>query len=67
MMTVEQIRVDREAREAFAKQRASTLDPRDYFADDNTVSYWENGKAIVALECETHWDACLTMMAANRL
>lgn len=53
--------------EATAKERASTLPKREYFADDCSVSYWENGKATVALECESHWDACLVMMAANRL
>lgn len=67
MTTLEQVRADREAREAAAKERASTLEKREYFADDNFVSYWENGKAVRAVECESHWDACLTMMAANRL
>lgn len=63
-MTVEQIRAQREMREARAAERAKTLGPGDYFAFDNFVCSRVSRQAV--MECESHWDACLVLLAASR-
>lgn len=62
-MTVEAIREERERREAAAAERAAKLDAGlDLYADGKTVR--ERGRVIV--ECETHWDACLVLLAYGK-
>ena len=59
-ISVEQVRAEREAREARAREIAATLPPGEYFAMDNfVVSRTTREKT----ECESHWDVCLVMMA----
>lgn len=60
-MTVEQVRADREAREQRAKERAKDIPPGNYHAYDNFVVNSDTRESVV--ECETHWDACLVLIA----
>lgn len=62
-MSIEQVRIDREDREVRAKERASILPPGDYYAYDNFVYERQLGEVM---ECESHWDACLVMMATPK-
>lgn len=62
-MTPESIRIEREAREKRARKRAEQLEPGDYYADGNFVMV--RGQSVLgtrAVECESHWDACLVML-----
>jgi len=60
-MTVEQVRADREARERRANERAKDIPPGNYHAYDNFVVNSDTRATVV--ECETHWDACLVLIA----
>ena len=60
-MTPEQVRINRELREARAAIRAATLPPGDYSAYDNQVICNASRKPV--MECESHWDACLVLLA----
>lgn len=60
-MTVEQVRADREARERRAAERAKDIPPGEYHAYDNFVVCNRTYETVV--ECETHWDACLVLIA----
>jgi len=69
-MTVEQVRIEREMREARAAERAATIP--DFwkgalYADGNCVKgrYPEGclPRAEIIVRCETHWDACLVLLA----
>lgn len=68
MATLETIRMEREAAEARAKVRAARLDPDDYFASDNNVCVYNHlyQRIDIVLECETHWDACLVLLATKK-
>lgn len=68
-MTADQIRIEREAREAKAAERAATLPPGEhYHASDNHVAFYDRVDGICrVMECETHWDACLVLLAYGRL
>lgn len=62
--SLEQITAEREAREAHAASIAATLEPGDYFAYDNwLVRRNDNGTWTYLIECASHWDACLIMIA----
>lgn len=63
-MSVEAIRAERERREAVAAERAAKLKPGDYYADGNEVR--EHGTRATVATCESHWDACLVMLAAPK-
>ncbi len=68
-MSVEQIRAEREAREAIAAERASQLEPGDYYASDNFVMVRPPVGSVlgtVAVTCESHWDACLVLLALGK-
>lgn len=60
--TLERITRDREAR---AAERAAALKPANYRAFDKWVEYYDrdNKCMVQVLECETHWDACLVLLA----
>lgn len=67
--TASDVRKDRELREARAADRASQLEPGDYYASDNFVMVRPPvGSALgtVAVTCETHWDACLVLLALGK-
>lgn len=68
-MSVEAIRIERERREAVAAERASQLEPGDYYASDNFVMVRPPVGSVlgtVAVACETHWDACLVLLAIGK-
>lgn len=68
-MNVEAIRALREMREARAATRAEQLEPGDYYASDNFVMVRAPvGSALgtVAVTCESHWDACLVLLALGK-
>lgn len=53
-------------RRARAKARAAQLEPGDYYASDRFLMVRSPAGSVlgtVAIECETHWDACLVMIA----
>lgn len=55
---------EREAREAIALERARSLGAGDYFASGRFVATHTPERGIVnVLECESHWDACLVLLA----
>jgi hypothetical protein len=58
------IRAERIERYERAADRAAKLAPGDYYASNNDVVERTAG---VVLTCETHWDACLVMLAAPGL
>ncbi len=63
MSSVDAIRVERERREAVARERAAKLPAGDYYADGWDVC--EHGGRLV-LQCESHWDACLVLLALGQ-
>lgn len=62
-MSVDLIRIERERAEAQAAKRAKTLKPGDYHANGNFVAKHEDGAIVHVIECESHWDACLVLLA----
>ncbi len=64
-MTAEQVRAEREAREADARQRASALPPGDYYASGADVV--DRATRQPVLTCKDHSDAVRVMLAAPRL
>lgn len=64
MTTADDIRIVREAREAAAATIVATLPPGDYYAFDNAVM--QRGSRVPVVTCDTHWDACLIMLAIGR-
>jgi hypothetical protein len=64
MSTAEAIRVEREEREACAKDRAAKLQPGDYYADGVFLKRRDDRE--FRLRCETHWDACLVLLALGK-
>lgn len=61
VLTVDDIRRERETREQRAIERASKLAPDgDYYASGTAVLHRGFGKVV---ECESHWDACLVLLA----
>jgi len=72
-MSVKQVRVEREMREVRAAERAATIDPMwkgEVYADGNSVKgrYPEGclPRAEVLVRCESHWDACLVILAYGK-
>jgi hypothetical protein len=63
MTTLDEIRTERERRERVALERAAKLPAGDYYASGNWL-YTRNGGRVV--ECETHSDAVMVMMAAPK-
>lgn len=63
-MSVESVKEEREMREKRAKERAMTLPPGDYHASDEFVVNTKTYEAV--MECESHWDACLVLIAIPR-
>lgn len=62
-MSVQEIKSDRERREAIAADRAAKLPAGlDIYADGNAVR--ERGRLV--LRCESHWDACLVLLAYGK-
>jgi len=57
---------ERKAREARAAQRAATLQPGDYHACDKFVARFTAGQTERMIECESHWDACLVLLAIGK-
>ncbi len=68
-MSVADITAERLQREAKAAERASQLEPGDYYAADNNVMVHPpvgSTFGTVAIQCESHWDACLVLLALGR-
>lgn len=67
-MTVDDVRREREAREARANERAAKLAPlEDYFASDRFVAIHTPEKGIVnVVECESHSDAVMVIVSPYR-
>lgn len=72
-MSVEAIRIERERREAVAATRAGTLrEGLDLYASGNYVmgrystQFDDMPTNKVVIECETHWDACLVVLAYGK-
>lgn len=71
-MSVEAIRIERERREERAATRAATLrEGLDLYADGFYVmgrylDRFDNVTRKVVIECETHWDACLVLLAYGK-
>jgi hypothetical protein len=63
-MTPEQVRINRELREARAAIRAEKLPPGYYSAYNNQVICNVSHKPVMG--CESHWDACLVLLAINK-
>lgn len=62
--TLEDIRTERELREHRAARRAATLNPKlEYHASGNYVARFENNQELMIVGCESHWDACLVLLA----
>jgi len=59
--SMSRISADRKAREARAKERAASLPAGDYHAANSDVVNSETRAPV--LECESHWDACLVLLA----
>lgn len=62
-MTVEQVRIKREVRNANAKAAAEMLPSGDYYADGSDCVNRVTGARTA---CANHWDACLVMLYAGR-
>lgn len=62
-MALDRIRQQRLDQENRAKARAAELPKGDYYADGKDCVDRINGHRVI---CESHWDACLVMMAASR-
>jgi len=71
-MTVEAIRAEREANEATAAIRAAALRPGlDLYADSKYVMSRVIGlddklTTSAVIECESHWNACLVLLAYGK-
>lgn len=65
MMTADDVKREREARECAARAIAESLPIARYYAADNEVR--NEATHEVAFEAASHWDACLVMMAAHNL
>ncbi len=65
MATIEQIKAEREEREAVAHIRAQALEPGDYYASGEMVMDHKTRQPVCI--CETHWDACLVMLYARKV
>lgn len=63
-MTVEQVRIEREARNARAKAAAAMLPVGDYYADGSDCVNRATGTRTA---CASHWDACLVMLYTGRV
>ena len=63
MVTVAEIRAERERREAVAQERASKLPPGDYYASGPWLC--RHGAGGV-LKCETHIDAVMVIVRAPK-
>jgi len=66
---VEQIRIEREAADARAAKRADQLEPGDYYASNNFLMVRSPQGSVlgtVAVACESHWGACLVMLALHK-
>ncbi len=64
-MTVAHVTVERVNRESRAKERAEKISTdREVFASGNMVRDTQTRGVVCA--CETHWDACLVMLAHSR-
>ena len=67
MQTVETIRLERERRERVARERAASLPPGDYFASGISLMEHRKGeRPRFTLQCESHIDACLVLMATRK-
>lgn len=66
MKRLADITADRLHREARAAERAATLPPGDYFADGHNVARWNGCTAEPVVKCESHWDACLVLLARSK-
>jgi len=62
-MTIDDIRIAREAREVAAKEIADTLPNAHYYAADNEVRNEDTGQIVYI--AASHWDAVLIMTAAH--
>lgn len=62
-MTVDDIRKEREAREAAATIIAETLPDARYYVADSEVRNEDTQEVVHT--AASHWDACLVMMAAH--
>lgn len=62
-MSIEAVKRAREHAETRAANIAATLPDGDYYADGSDCVERISGARTA---CDTHWDACLVMMAANR-
>ena len=62
-MSLDRIRQQRLDQENRAKDRAAGLPKGDYYADGKDCVDRISGARVA---CESHWDACLVMMAVNR-
>lgn len=68
-MTVDHIRAAREAAEARAAERAFRLDPsEDYHASGSDVVLYDPlfERVSSVVQCVSHWDACLVLLALAR-
>lgn len=68
MVSLDEIRLDRERREAVAADRARLITARDCFTSGkNVCTYNDKYQRIdVEIECETHWDAVLVLLAMSK-
>lgn len=54
-------------REARAAERAASIPPGEYHAYNNDVVRWiGNGQTESVVTCESHWDACLVLLALGK-
>ena len=60
------IRMTNGERKERAKGRAVMLPPGDYHAYDSYVVRFEGGRTVNVIECESHWDACLVLLAIEK-
>jgi len=73
MRGLEYIIAERERREARAATRAATLQPGlDLYADGFYVmarysTRFDEVTRKVVIECESHWDACLVLLAYGKV
>lgn len=68
-MTAEDVKAERETREARARSRANLLDiDGDYHASGNDVVSYNHlyQRCEVATQCESHWDACLVLIELGK-
>ena len=67
MTRADQIAAERVRNEALASERAAGLQPGlDLHASNSDVCRWNGSTSEVVVSCESHWQACLVLLAYGK-